>query len=75
MHETRLSVIIVPFTCDNAINFLGILSPQTHKVRVPGTYTLGHVAAQQRNAAWQRANRGRSTTIQEQTETTSPLPK
>lgn len=37
--QIRLSVIIVLFTCDNAMYLLGILNPQIHKIRVHSTYT------------------------------------
>lgn len=37
--QIRLSVIIVLFTCDNAMYLLGILNPQIHKIRIHSTYT------------------------------------
>lgn len=38
------------FSCDNTINLLGILNSQTHKIRIHGTYTRGHMTTLQRNA-------------------------
>lgn len=71
-----LSIITVLFICDNAIYLLGILNPQTHKLTIHSTYTLGHETPLQRNAVQrnQSINQKPHRVPKGQTEKNSMLP-